>query len=640
MRKLAVVFTIALFALILNGAAVVAQELDEPLDHVTQLMEFTTNELRNIVSAVVTDENIITWTSGDTYTVYSLTGSQISRTDAPTELTGIFDLDWDGTYVYGVNQYGQRSRVYRWLPDNLSGFALVTEAGEYYRGIAVDPATLDIYLIDQQPSYIEKLTHQDDNTYSRTYLGASAIYQPSGLAWIPNEPNGRNLAVLHRNDSDDNGEYEMYVLQMEPDLSNRTTSTMLLGDESAGGGAACGLSTTWEWDPARNLLVTVGESYGIDLWEMTENTGTGDLTVYVQNQLTYDTVVGATVNVYAADGSVEATATVDESGELFFEDLTIGLKRVQTTFEGFSPDVDDQVRVLIDGMTYVTANLLPFGGGYQVGGQGDDYSYIRSVGDLLTLESDGSATLSLTNPFTFYEVEYNSILISKNGIISFDTDADLSGTPAALPVTDGPNNIIAVYWSDLSVGQDQGIMTYYRSSDDVTIIDYSMTDSNSNNITFQIVLKHSSNRISVLYNNGGFDTLGGIAGVQNADGTSYTNVTSGFREDGGWTLHWVVNAVDEPSVTVQPTGYSLSEVYPNPFNPTAMARVQLAAPGNLRVVLFNSLGRQVAEIAQGNFSAGSHNFVIDGRQLSSGVYFVNATIPGTFNQTRRITLVK
>jgi uncharacterized membrane protein len=69
-----------------------------------------------------------------------------------------------------------------------------------------------------------------------------------------------------------------------------------------------------------------------------------------------------------------------------------------------------------------------------------------------------------------------------------------------------------------------------------------------------------------------------------------------------------------------PQWYGLMQNYPNPFNPSTDIGFQLPEAANVRIVVYNVLGQQVAVIASGNYSAGIHHVSFDGSNLSGGVY--------------------
>ncbi len=92
--------------------------------------------------------------------------------------------------------------------------------------------------------------------------------------------------------------------------------------------------------------------------------------------------------------------------------------------------------------------------------------------------------------------------------------------------------------------------------------------------------------------------------------------------------------------TELPDEYSMSPAYPNPFNPTTTVSVSLPETARLKVSVLNILGRKVAELADGSFSAGEHNIVFDATRLGSGLYFIHATVPGHLDQVQKVMLVR
>ncbi len=97
---------------------------------------------------------------------------------------------------------------------------------------------------------------------------------------------------------------------------------------------------------------------------------------------------------------------------------------------------------------------------------------------------------------------------------------------------------------------------------------------------------------------------------------------------------------DENPFSGLPTEYSIAAIYPNPFNPTTTIMVGLPEAADLKVAVYNVLGRQVQTLANGAFQAGYQQFVFDAKNLSSGLYFVRAVSPGKMNQLRKVMLVR
>jgi hypothetical protein len=83
----------------------------------------------------------------------------------------------------------------------------------------------------------------------------------------------------------------------------------------------------------------------------------------------------------------------------------------------------------------------------------------------------------------------------------------------------------------------------------------------------------------------------------------------------------------------------LHQNYPNPFNPTTTIPFDLARETNLRVALFDVLGREIRVLFSGTRSAGRHSIQLDASDLPGGIYLYKLEA-SDFTQTRRMVLVK
>ncbi len=99
---------------------------------------------------------------------------------------------------------------------------------------------------------------------------------------------------------------------------------------------------------------------------------------------------------------------------------------------------------------------------------------------------------------------------------------------------------------------------------------------------------------------------------------------------------------DETSLV--PATFSLAAPWPNPFNSTTRIQYSLPAAGNVRVAVFDVLGREVCTLWNGGANAGVHEVTWDGNNkagqpLASGVYFIRGQWEGQV-QVQKMTLVK
>jgi hypothetical protein len=109
-------------------------------------------------------------------------------------------------------------------------------------------------------------------------------------------------------------------------------------------------------------------------------------------------------------------------------------------------------------------------------------------------------------------------------------------------------------------------------------------------------------------------------------------------------------AVPSGIVSAPPAGtpftFRLDQNYPNPFNPTttidytiAGSRVQGLGVSEVRLVVYDVLGREVAVLVNEKKPVGRYEVRFDGTRLSSGVYFYRLTADNNV-QTRKMVLLK
>jgi hypothetical protein len=102
----------------------------------------------------------------------------------------------------------------------------------------------------------------------------------------------------------------------------------------------------------------------------------------------------------------------------------------------------------------------------------------------------------------------------------------------------------------------------------------------------------------------------------------------------------VANSQYEVSVDLPiATSFTLSEAYPNPFNPTTTMTLTMPVSGEITVEVYNVLGQVVATLASGYMDASTYTLTWDASNASSGVYFVQADAEG-FTKTQRLMLIK
>jgi len=119
-----------------------------------------------------------------------------------------------------------------------------------------------------------------------------------------------------------------------------------------------------------------------------------------------------------------------------------------------------------------------------------------------------------------------------------------------------------------------------------------------------------------------------------AAGTYYYRLKQ-IDTDGTITFSGIVRA-DLAAVVRE---YALQQNYPNPFNPATTIAFDLKEDGPVKLLLFNMLGRQVAELINGQLKAGSHTAILDARTFASGTYIYVLEV-NSFRTQKRLQIIK
>ena len=85
--------------------------------------------------------------------------------------------------------------------------------------------------------------------------------------------------------------------------------------------------------------------------------------------------------------------------------------------------------------------------------------------------------------------------------------------------------------------------------------------------------------------------------------------------------------------------YSLFQNYPNPFNPKSKIKMEIAKLSNVKLIVYDALGRKVETLINKQLEPGFYEVVFDGGQYPSGIYFYQLTADG-YIETKSMVLLK
>ncbi|MEJ5351503.1 MAG: T9SS type A sorting domain-containing protein [Melioribacteraceae bacterium] len=85
--------------------------------------------------------------------------------------------------------------------------------------------------------------------------------------------------------------------------------------------------------------------------------------------------------------------------------------------------------------------------------------------------------------------------------------------------------------------------------------------------------------------------------------------------------------------------YYLSQNYPNPFNPKTTIEYSIPEKGNVKLIIYDFLGREIATLVNTEQDAGIYRLRFDASNLSSGIYFYKIETMN-YSEIKKMTLIK
>lgn len=129
----------------------------------------------------------------------------------------------------------------------------------------------------------------------------------------------------------------------------------------------------------------------------------------------------------------------------------------------------------------------------------------------------------------------------------------------------------------------------------------------------------------------------------NCVGNVFVYFVNGALNNGSLVQQTKMQSVTQPTGITHnneiPEKYSLTQNFPNPFNPTTNISFSLPKQTNVSLKIYDMTGAIVQNCIDGVVRAGIHNVQVDASSLSSGVYFYTLKT-SDFMQTKKMILVK
>lgn len=287
-------------------------------------------------------------------------------------------------------------------------------------------------------------------------------------------------------------------------------------------------------------------------------------------------------------------------------------------------------------------------------------------------QSQQTFTVPVPFSYSYFGTSFSELSISTDGWVApGSTDATSYSNQPLPQAVDFVSGMIAVLWNDLwyFFGDDGDVSYYYDSVGDRFIVEWHEiadwgTGTRPN--TFQVQLLNPATHPTptgdaewlFMYQDLTYHVTaatGATIGYENMEenegATYYFNetmpLTSAQLQDG----RALRLTTSPPSILdtdeqhpILPDNFLLHQNYPNPFNPETTIEYSLPARSDVKLEIFDVLGRNVATLASGYFEAGIHQVKWNGKSgagvsVPSGLYFYRLSTP-EFKQTQRMLLMR
>ncbi len=130
------------------------------------------------------------------------------------------------------------------------------------------------------------------------------------------------------------------------------------------------------------------------------------------------------------------------------------------------------------------------------------------------------------------------------------------------------------------------------------------------------------------------------------DSTYYWRVLAhlGSNDSSDWSTPWkfkdttIISGIEQDK-NITLTKFGICQNYPNPFNPSTNIKFDIPKELNVKITVYNILGKEVAIILNKELRTGSYEVNFDANNLASGIYFYRIQA-GDFISVKKMILIK
>lgn len=250
-----------------------------------------------------------------------------------------------------------------------------------------------------------------------------------------------------------------------------------------------------------------------------------------------------------------------------------------------------------------------------VGGTGFDYAY--SITPSIASGTTSYTVAGKTNSFGVLGEDMYIVNVSDIGWVNWSRTAGSTGQDNAYSIIQGADGCLVTAGGTNSFG---------AGSYDIYLVKISFPN---------ISLCNSSLRSSTSGTGG---TLGNPTQTVTSPVPTVTSPTPSVNTGG--LLTYICPTVGiEPGANEMPASYELKQNYPNPFNPQTKIKFDIPVQSDVKVIVYDIIGHEVATLVNEQLKPGSYEVQWDGSNFSSGVYYYKL-IAGDYTAVKKMILIK
>jgi Secretion system C-terminal sorting domain len=245
-----------------------------------------------------------------------------------------------------------------------------------------------------------------------------------------------------------------------------------------------------------------------------------------------------------------------------------------------------------------------------------------------------------------FEYDYLGLL----NIAPQDVNYSVNGNDATRPyiIDYVPGDTLTGWMEQLYSDSDSSVLAYNPTGtigqsnwiDDLVLGDGTaiLTDPNNNNVP--VAVRHEGPYWKTTF--WALDPLG-LDMINIADSSSTLWVAS-VQNPAVPVYSWFgdvtggVSLIEDELNSVQ--NFALSQNYPNPFNPSTIINYELRIMNEVKLVVYDVLGRKIKTLVNKTQPAGKYKVTFDASGFASGVYYYKLKAGDKFEQTRKMLLLR